>query len=241
MKESYLIESKFSIFGTFLWMLFLTLGIQAILCFIAAVGIATLGASNNELELLFMRPDAITIIGVIAAILSIPLIKKAAYQPGKTFPFEFLAFQTVNRTTLAKVLLSGVGCYTFMSLASYVLSIETPQFMIDVKSQTHSTFDIMMLVLGICIVAPITEEVIFRGLAYARLIKSRVGVTGAIIITSLVFTAIHTQYDFIVLALLSMFAFLLGYVRYKTGNLVYCIVLHMQLNILSTIELFVFL
>lgn len=241
MKERYIIENKFSAFNTFLWMLFLTFGIQFILGLIAAFGINILGISSSENELILTRPDIIAIIGLIAAIISFPLIKKAAYQSSKSFPFEFLAFRPVHRTTLAKVFLAGIGFYIFESLASYGLSIDTPQFMLDVKSQTHSTFDMLMLVLGICIVAPITEEVIFRGLAYARLVQSRVGVTGAVIITSLIFTAIHTQYDFIVLIILSLFSLLLAYVRYKTGNLVYCIVLHMQLNILSTIKLFVFL
>ncbi len=240
-KKSYIIEKKFSVFGTFLWMLFLTFGIQAILGFIAAVSIDIVGLTSNETEFDLLRPDIKAIIGIFAAIFSIPLIKKAASQSDTSFPFEFLGFQQVNIATLAKVLLVGVFYYIFESLASFMLSIDTPQFMLDVKSKTHSTFDMLMVVFGICIVAPITEEIIFRGLAYARLVKSRVGITGAIIITSLVFTAIHTQYDFIVLVLLSVFAFLVGYVRYKTGNLIYCIALHMQLNILSTIELFVFL
>jgi membrane protease YdiL (CAAX protease family) len=231
-------ENQFSIFNTFLWMLFLTFGIQMLLGFIAAVGFGALDMSGNDL---FMRPGTIAITGVIAVILSFPLIKKAALQSGKSFPFKFLGFQSINIITLVKVLVAGIAYYLFESLAGSVLSIDTPQFMFDVKSQTHSILDVMLLVLGICIVAPIAEEVIFRGLAYGRLVKSRAGVTGAIIITSLVFTAIHVQYDFEVLAILSVFAFLLGYVRYKTGNLVYCIALHMQLNAFSTIELFLFL
>jgi membrane protease YdiL (CAAX protease family) len=241
MKENSHSERNFSIFGSFFWMLFLASGIQAIFAFIVTVWIGNLNMPSNEVELIFMRPDVIAIFGILAAILTFLLIKKAAHQSGMPFPFEFLAFQSVNKTTLAKVFLVGVGYYIFASLTIYMLSLDTPKFMLDVKSQTHTAFDILMLVLGICIVAPITEEVIFRGLAYTRLVQSRVGVAGAIVITSLVFTAIHSQYDFIDLAILSLFAFLLAYVRYKTRNLVYCIALHMQLNIMSTIELFFFL
>jgi len=240
-KDNPITETKFSIFSTILWMLFLALGIQIILGIIIVVGFGIVGVPNDEIELVFIRPDTIAITGLIAAIMSVPLIKTAARQSGKSFPFDFLAFQPINITTLVKVLLAGIGYYAFSALTSYVLSIDTPQFMLDVKSQTHSIYDIFMLVLGICIVAPIVEEVIFRGLAYARFATSRIGVTGAIIVTSLFFAIIHVQYDFIVLAILSPFAFLLGYVRYKTGNLIYCIALHMQLNILSTIELLFFL
>lgn len=229
----------FSISGTLFWILFLSVGIQGILGLIVSVGVKALGVPNTEF--VFMRPDIIAITGGIAAIVSFPLIKKAAYQSDNSLLFDFLALKSINKTTLTKVLLAGFGYYLFGLVASYVFSIDTPQFMLDLKSQTNSTFDMLMLVLGVCIVAPIIEEIIFRGLAYSRLIRSRAGITGTIIITSLVFTIIHTQYDTIVLLILLPSAFLLGYVRYRTGNLAYCIALHMQLNVLSTIELFAFL
>jgi len=228
---------EFSISGTLFWILFLSVGIQGILGLIVSVGVKALGVPNTEF--VFMRPDIIAITGGIAAIVSFPLIKKAAYQSDNSLLFDFLALKSINETTLTKVLLAGFGYYLFGLVASYVFSIDTPQFMLDVKSQTNSTFDMLMLVLGVCIVAPIIEEIFFRGLAYARLVKSRVGVAGAIMITSLVFTVIHTQYDFTVLMILFLLAFLLGYVRYKTSNIFYCIALHMQINILSTIELFI--
>lgn len=234
------IENNFSIFHSLLWMIFLALGIQTILSFFWAMGFEIAGVPNNELEHAFLRPYVIALTGVISAILSIPLIKTAAHQTNKIFLVQFLALRAIDKTTLIKILLLGVGYCFFESIITDALSIDTPQFMLDVKAQTTTSFDILMLVLGICIVAPIVEEVIFRGLAYARLVQSRAGVSGAIIITSLVFTMIHFQYDFDILGVLLVFAFILGYVRYKTGNLVYCIILHMQLNIFSTVELFLF-
>ena len=241
LKEHSLTENEFTVIGSILWMLFLAVGIQMMLGLIAVAGFGALGMKSNEIDLIFIRPDAIAIIGTIAAILSIPLIKIASNFKGKSFPLKFLGIQWADRSTLIRILLIGVGYYLFASVLSYVLSIDTPQFMLDVKSHTNTTFDVLMLVIGICVVAPIIEEIIFRGLAYTRLVQSGVGETGTIIIISLVFTIIHTQYDAIVLITLLPFAFLLGYVRYKTGNLIYCIALHMQLNAFSTIELFVFL
>ncbi len=241
MQESTFNTQNFSIFRTFLWMLFLALGIQALIGFVAAFIMGAIGVPLEQIEQLFSRPDVLAATGIIAAALSFPLIKKAAYQSGKPFPFDFIALKPVNKATMVKVILMGFGYYTFATLTSYALAIETPQFMLELKAQTQTSLDLLMLVIAICIVAPIVEEVIFRGLAYTRLVNSRAGVTGAIIITSIVFTFIHIQYELTVLAILSVFAFLLGYVRYKTNNLVYCIALHMQINMMSTIELFLFL
>lgn len=240
MQENSQMEIKFSIFYSLLWMLFLALGIQTILSVFWAIGFDVAGVTNDEMDNVFMRPDVLAITGVISAVLSIPLIKTAAHQTDKIFLLQFLAIRAIDKTVLIKILLFGIGYYFFESTIADVLSIDTPQFMLDVKAQTKTSFDMIMLVLGVCIIAPIVEEVIFRGLAYTRLVQSRAGISGAIIITSLVFTFIHFQYDFNVLCILSVFAFLLGYVRYKTDNLVYCIILHMQLNTFSTIELFLF-
>lgn len=238
--ESNQLENKFSIFNSFIWMIFLALGIQTILSFFWAIGFNTAGVPKNELDQAFIQPYVLAISGVVSAILSIPLIKTAARQKEIALLYQFLSLQAIDKKILMKVLLLGAVFCFFQSIIIDILSIDTPQFMLDVKAQTKTSFDMIMLVLGICIVAPIMEEVIFRGLAYKRLVQSKAGISGAIIITSVVFTIIHFQYDFNVLAILSIFAFLLGYVRYKTGNLVYCIILHMQLNTLSTIELFLF-
>lgn len=235
----------FSILNTFLWMLFLTFGIQGIVGIIAAftlnIKFKIAGDATQDIDLVLLQPSLIVMTMVVSALLLFPLIKMAAHQSNRPFPFQFLSFKPLNKSVLIKVLLLGFGYYLFEWTVVYVFAIDTPQFMLDVKSQTHSIFDGLMLVIGICIIAPITEEIIFRGLAYGRLVQTKVGVTGAIIITSVIFTVIHIQYDLTTLAILSMFAFLLGYVRYKTENVIYCIALHMQINLLATIELFFFI
>ncbi|MGB0938743.1 MAG: CPBP family intramembrane glutamic endopeptidase [Colwellia sp.] len=241
MKEHYYNKKEFSITHSILWMLFLTVGIQIIIGLIATVIFGSLGMKSDEIEKIFMRPDSIAILGGIAAILLFPLIKKASHLKDKSFLLKFLGLQFADRVNLVKVFWIGVGFYLFISLLTYPLSINPPQYMLDVKSQTNTIFDVLMLIIGICIIAPIIEEIIFRGLAYSRLIQSGLGETRTIIITSLVFTIIHIQYEIIVMLTILPFAFLLGYVRYKTGNLVCCIALHIQLNVFSTIELFVFL
>lgn len=193
MQENSQMEIKFSILYSLLWMIFLALGIQTILSVFWAIGFDIAGVTNDEMDNVFMRPDVLAITGVISAVLSIPLIKTAAHQTDKIFLLQFLAIRAIDKTVLMKILLFGVGYYFFESTIAEVLSIDTPQFMLDVKAQTKTSVDMIMLVLGVCIIAPIIEEVIFRGLAYTRLVQSRAGISGAIIITSLVFTFIHFQ------------------------------------------------
>ena len=237
MQKSTIEEKQFSLFNTFIWMICLVLGIDFVVSLIVGIGFRASGVTD-DFTLIFSRPDALAIASVIAAILILPLIEKAAHQTDKLHLLQFLAIHPINKATLGKVLLAGFACYFFDCILAAVLVIDTPQIMLDIKAQTKTSLDMVLLVLVVCIVAPVIEEIIFRGLAYARIIQSRAGIVGAILITSFVFTVLHLHYEFIVLAMVFVFALLIGFVRYKTNNLIYCIALHMQLNILSTIELF---
>ncbi|MDO6567976.1 type II CAAX endopeptidase family protein [Alteromonas sp. 1_MG-2023] len=233
-------DKSYSILSTLLWMAFLALGVKGLIGVIAYTAFVLYGLEGDALENVFYQPIFMGLSGLVAALLSISLIKKACHVGGAEFPYKFLAIQPISMPILLKVLLVGAVFLAFEYLADSLLSIETQALLLTVKSLTHSPLDVLMLILGVCIIAPIVEEIVFRGLAYARFKNSRLGVTGAIIITSVFFTVVHTQYEFLVLVFIGVLAFLLGYVRYKTGNVLYCIALHMQMNIAATINLFFF-
>ena len=86
--------------------------------------------------------------------------------------------------------------------------------------------------------APIFEELVFRGFIFARLQRSVLGKSGALILTSLIFTLIHSQYQGIELFALFTFAILLGLIRIKTNNIKYCILIHALNNTLSLMALY---
>ena len=232
---------RFSIFYTCLWLLVLTLGIQSIVGFLIGIGIGLTAADELEnIEQLFLRPDILALTVVLSAIFALPLIKKASHQASLSSQLAFLTIKSINIKTLSKVLGAGIVFLLLQHAVIQIFEINTPQFLLDVKALTHSTFDLLLIVLSICVVAPIVEEIIFRGLGYSRLVKSAVGSIGAVLITSLVFTVIHIQYDLEVLMILFCFALLLAAVRYKTNNIVYCIALHALNNITATAQLYLY-
>jgi uncharacterized protein len=96
-----------------------------------------------------------------------------------------------------------------------------------IKSIPNDVFNQLILFAVIVFFAAIIEEVLFRGLLQNGL-KRRVGPIWAIIISGLVFAAIHFQpLAFPVLALMGM-AF--GYLYHLTGSLRVTILLHMANN-----------
>jgi uncharacterized protein len=84
-------------------------------------------------------------------------------------------------------------------------------------------------------IAPIFEEVFFRGFLFKNIENSRLGSVGAVIITSLLFAVIHIQYDLYVMSVLIPVGFILGLSRLKTQSLFVPIAIHIINNSLSII------
>ncbi len=228
-------RQEFSIMGTISWLILIMIGVQVGVGVIIELVVKLF--KFNGLSLWF-RPEIMLLGMIMTVIISIPLIKKATLASDKAFPFHFLAVKQINQATLLKTLVLGTMYYCLMSMFMHLLNIDTPQYMLDAKSQVNSTLDFILLISTVCIIAPVFEEVVFRGLAFSRLQYSKFGPVGAIIITSLIFSVLHIQYELILLVFLFPMALLYGFVRYKTENVTYCIALHILFNSLSTFQLF---
>ena len=87
-----------------------------------------------------------------------------------------------------------------------------------------------LLAVAIVIIAPIYEEVIFRGFIWTGLSQSKLGVWGASVLTSVIFALIHFQYGWVELVSIVLLAMLFSYARYISGSLYLPIVLHILNN-----------
>lgn len=83
--------------------------------------------------------------------------------------------------------------------------------------------------LNLCIITPIFEELLFRGIILGGLLK-RYPPTIALITSSLLFGLFHL--DFIGSTIVGS---ILGWIYYRTQNLSYCILIHFSINLTGTI------
>lgn len=102
----------------------------------------------------------------------------------------------------------------------------TPDF-----STGTSTTKLMVTVLYTCLVAPITEELVFRGIIMKNL--SRVSQRFGIFVSALLFALAHENIPQGVLAFL--LGILLGYITIKHNSLVPAMIVHFVVNVTSTI------
>ena len=94
--------------------------------------------------------------------------------------------------------------------------------------------------ISLAVTAPICEEIIFRGFLMRGWSESRIGASGAIMLSSLLFTAIHVQYNLPTLATVFGLSLVFGVMRWRSGSTALTILLHMVWNVsvgLTTVSL----
>ncbi len=93
--------------------------------------------------------------------------------------------------------------------------------------------------LAVIVVAPVTEELFFRGFFY-RALRTRMRVVWAVLIDSLVFASIHVQYisNPEIFIVIGMFAAVACLVYEKTGSIFACIAIHATFNTVASLGSF---
>ena len=108
-----------------------------------------------------------------------------------------------------------------------------PPFMVD----AYKTASFLpALLFAIIVVAPIFEEIFFRGFLFQGIRYSRLGPIGAIGITSFFWAVIHLQYDVYGITTLFALGLLLGIVRLKTDSIHLLMVMHSLVSLVATVE-----
>jgi len=108
---------------------------------------------------------------------------------------------------------------------------------LDSLLSPENVFSLLLVFLTVVIIAPIGEEMVFRGFLQRILERSWGDITRAILISSLFFTLIHfNPYWAIQIYLMGL---ILGYLSWLTKSIYPSILLHMSIN--GTSMLFIFL
>jgi membrane protease YdiL (CAAX protease family) len=91
---------------------------------------------------------------------------------------------------------------------------------------------LVLTLIAAAVVAPLVEEIFFRGFLYGGL-RGRIGVAGAMLVSTLFFTALHFSIDqFVPIFFLGLF---LAWLYEKTGSLYPGMFLHMANNAISLV------
>ena len=157
---------------------------------------------------------AFFLIGLLAVIVAVAPLGKAA--------FPALGLRPANW----KYPVFGALGTLFLSVAVSQIGIE-PQGMKQVIDVVREPHELILSLLLLSVLAPIVEELVFRGLLYGW-IAGRWGGTPALIVSSLAFAAAHWEPAHIILVL--PLGFLFGWLRRRTDSLLPSLFSHIMNN-----------
>ena len=157
-----------------------------------------------------------------------PLIKRLRINP--------VSSETIKLTTMFSI---GLIILSDEFDRLIQVFIPSPNYIVDLNNllQPEGVFGYILLIIAIAIIAPIGEELLFRGFLQQFLEQHWKDITRAILITSLFFSIIHMNpYWFIQIYILGI---MLGFLSWKTNSIFPPLILHALNN--GTALLFSFL
>jgi membrane protease YdiL (CAAX protease family) len=92
---------------------------------------------------------------------------------------------------------------------------------------------LLILLIRGCLVAPIMEELVFRGFMFRGWSQSFLGPLWAIVFISAIWAMLHTQYDWSTRSFLFLEGIALGYFRWRSNSTWLVVMVHSAKNILA--------
>jgi uncharacterized protein len=173
------------------------------------------------------------VMGLPAVILALWI----AIRPTRTRFADYLALRGTSWKMVIIGVMAMVALVMGWDLVSRVLGREVqPGFMGDVLKSAQADGSVWLLLIAFCVAAPISEELLARGFLYRGWSESFLRVPGAILLSSLAWTALHMQYNWFFFGEIFSIGLLLGYLRYRSNSLWLTIVLHGLNNLAATVQ-----
>ncbi len=186
-----------------------------------------IAAHNGMIEMLAYVPMAI----VTLAFLAVPIWMRR---------FRYGPYVSLGRVPMRRYVVTMIVMLSYLVLlevAGIVTNRPVPQWMVDTWATSGSG---LLMLAVVVLVAPLAEEVLFRGFVYRGFEGTAMGAALPIIVTSIMWAVIHVQYGLVEIAMLFVAGLLLGWSRHWTGSIRPAILMHMTMNIVAMTLFIVF-
>lgn len=166
--------------------------------------------------------------GCTVLILLIVRLRKGASIP------EYLALRRPHWRVLLTWIAVAAVVVVVLDLATVLFDREVvPEWWRDLHDNAKVP---LLLVFGSVVAAPLFEEFFFRGFLFPGLMRSRLGVTGTIVLTSALWAAVHSQYGAYEIGQIFILGLVLGTARHRSGSLVVPLLIHAAINLAANIQ-----
>ena len=179
---------------------------------------------------------AITLIIVVSTPVEVGLLALFAQRTGVRAA-DYLGLKWPRRAELVFGFAALVALIVAGNLLSWLLgrNLVTP-FQTDIYTTASAAGWLLWLCVAVVILTPIGEEILFRGFLFRGWLRKPADGWPVIVVTSLLWSVIHLQYDWYVIGQIFVFGLLLGWLRWASGSTILTILLHALINAEGMLE-----
>lgn len=223
--------------GTALWglLIFVAMFVGQIGAIVLLVAERGLPMDLASLQLVGREPQALA----LSVTMGLPATLAAVWLAIRIKQASFVDYLALHWPAWRQLLFGAVGLILLVlawETMSRALGREaTPGFMADLLKSGRDKGAAMVLLFAFSVAAPMSEEVLARGFLYRGWSASFLRVPGAILLSSLVWTVVHLQYDMYFLAEVFTIGLWFGYMRYRANSLWLTTVLHALNNLTAVV------
>jgi membrane protease YdiL (CAAX protease family) len=218
------------LFVFFAVMVFIVIVIAVVLAFTQPGAVTSLGAFTDIIMEKLGLVISIAGIGsyIVGTALILGIIKA---RRGKGIA-GYLGLKRVGWRTLLVLLLVTGAYLVLVTVTASLAKVQEEDTGLLVQAYNTSVWPALFWIV-VVVFAPMFEEPLARGFLFEGFRHSRLGLAGAILLTSLVWTSLHVGYNLFSLGAIFIFGIILGFVRYRTGSLWSTILMHAFYNAVS--------
>jgi membrane protease YdiL (CAAX protease family) len=223
--------------GTALWglLIFFAMFVGQIGAVVLLVALRGLPMDLASLQVVGREPQALA----LSVIMGLPATLAVVWLAIRIKKASLVDYLALHWPTWRQFLLGAAGLLLTVlawEVVSRSLGREaTPGFMTDLLKSGRDNGAALSMLFAFSVAAPMSEEVLARGFLFRGWSESFLRVPGAIILSSLVWTAVHLQYDLYFLAEVFSIGLWFGYMRHRANSLWLTILLHALNNMTAVV------
>ena len=151
-------------------------------------------------------------------------------------PADYLALDVPTRGELVFAAICVVALNLVSDGLMYVTGRDlVPPFQVEAYQSAKDAGWLIGLTLAIVVVAPVGEEIAFRGFLYRGLVRPGREMP-AIVVIAMAWTLLHIQYDWLGMTQIFAAGLMLGWFRWASGSTTLTIFMHILINFEAMIE-----
>jgi CAAX protease family protein len=155
---------------------------------------------------------------------------------------DYLALHWTSRQEVGIALVSLVVLLPLLDGLAYVMGQPIiPSFVVDLYRSAQSSGSLPLLWLAIVVAAPVAEEIIFRGFIFRGWVRPEQRPMIGILMVSVLFAAIHIQYNWFGILQVFLLGSLLTWTRWRSESTLLTMVMHFIANFYAMLQVMIYI